>query len=61
MQYNNMKRASEEIVQEFSARFMRVYNSIPMQKSSRLPGLCNFDTPTLLTVIFLVVEGEKIC
>jgi hypothetical protein len=30
-QYNNMKRASEETVQEFLARFMRVYNSIPTE------------------------------
>jgi hypothetical protein len=31
MQYNNMKKASEETVQEFSARFMKVYNSIPAE------------------------------
>jgi hypothetical protein len=30
-QYNNMKRASDETVQEFSAHFMRVYNSIPAE------------------------------
>jgi hypothetical protein len=31
MQYNNMKRALEETVQEFSTRFMRIYNSIPAE------------------------------
>jgi hypothetical protein len=31
MEYNNMKKASEEIVQEFLARFMKVYNSIPAE------------------------------
>jgi hypothetical protein len=30
-QYNNMKRALEEMVQEFSIHFMRVYNSIPTE------------------------------
>jgi hypothetical protein len=30
-QYNNMKKASEETVQEFSACFMKVYNSIPVE------------------------------
>jgi hypothetical protein len=30
-QYNNIKISPEEIVQEFSARFMKVYNSIPME------------------------------
>jgi hypothetical protein len=28
-QYNNMKRSPDETVQEFSARFMKVYNAIP--------------------------------
>jgi hypothetical protein len=30
-QYNNMKKAPEETVQEFSAHFMKVYNSIPAE------------------------------
>jgi hypothetical protein len=30
-QYNNMKKALEEIVQEFSAHFLKVYNSIPAE------------------------------
>jgi hypothetical protein len=30
-QYKNMKRAPEETVQDFSARFMKVYNSIPAE------------------------------
>jgi hypothetical protein len=30
-QYNNMKKAPEETVQEFSARFLKVYNSIPAE------------------------------
>jgi hypothetical protein len=30
-QYNNMKKALEEMVQEFSARFLKVYNSIPAE------------------------------
>ena len=30
-QYNNMKRALEEMMQEFSTRFMKVYNSIPTE------------------------------
>jgi hypothetical protein len=30
-QYNNMKRVSDEMVQELSACFMRVYNSIPTE------------------------------
>jgi hypothetical protein len=30
-QYNNMKRASQEMVQEFSAHFMRFYNLIPTE------------------------------
>jgi hypothetical protein len=30
-QYNNMKKAPEEMVQEFSAHFLKVYNSIPAE------------------------------
>jgi len=30
-QYNNMRKAPEEIVQEFSAHFLKVYNSIPAE------------------------------
>jgi hypothetical protein len=30
-QYNNIKRSPSETVQEFSTRFMRVYNSIPAE------------------------------
>jgi hypothetical protein len=30
-QYNNMKKAPEETVQEFSAHFLKVYNSIPVE------------------------------
>jgi hypothetical protein len=30
-QYNNMKKAMEETVQEFSARFLKVYDSIPVE------------------------------
>jgi hypothetical protein len=30
-QYNNLKRTPSETVQEFSTRFMRVYNSIPAE------------------------------
>jgi hypothetical protein len=30
-QYNNMKKVPEEMVQEFSTRFMKVYNSIPVE------------------------------
>jgi hypothetical protein len=30
-QYNNIKRSPSETVQEFSTRFMRVYNSIPTE------------------------------
>jgi hypothetical protein len=30
-QYNNMKKAPEETVQEFSAHFLKVYNSIPAE------------------------------
>jgi hypothetical protein len=30
-QYNNMKKAPEEMVQEFSAHFLKVYNSIPTE------------------------------
>jgi hypothetical protein len=30
-QYNNMRRSPDEIVQEFSSRFMKVYNSIPTE------------------------------
>jgi hypothetical protein len=30
-QYNNIKRSSNETVQEFSTRFMKVYNSIPIE------------------------------
>jgi hypothetical protein len=50
-QYNNMKRVSEEMVQEFSALFHEGLQLNSLQKSSHLPGLCNFDTPTLLTMI----------
>jgi len=28
-QYNNMKKSPEEMMQEFSAHFLKVYNSIP--------------------------------
>jgi hypothetical protein len=34
MQYNNMKKAPEETVQEFSAHFLKVYNSIPTEVKS---------------------------
>jgi hypothetical protein len=30
-QYNNIKRSPSEAVQDFSTRFMRVYNSIPVE------------------------------
>jgi hypothetical protein len=30
-QYNNMRRSPDETVQEFSARFIKVYNSIPTE------------------------------
>ena len=29
IEYNNLKKASHELVQEFSKRFNKVYNSIP--------------------------------
>jgi hypothetical protein len=32
-QYNNMKKSPEEIVQEFSTHFLKVYNSIPQNSS----------------------------
>jgi len=31
MQYKNIKRAPKEMVQEFSACFVKVYNSIPVE------------------------------
>jgi hypothetical protein len=31
IQYNNIKRSLEEIVQDLLAKFMKVYNSIPME------------------------------
>jgi hypothetical protein len=30
-QYNNMKKSPDEIVQEFSAKFMKVYNAIHVE------------------------------
>jgi hypothetical protein len=30
-QYNNIKRSPNETIQEFSTRFMKVYNSIPIE------------------------------
>jgi hypothetical protein len=59
-QYNNMKRAPEETVQEFSARFMRVYNSIPTEVqpppgAAQLRYVDSFDND-----FTLLVERKKI-
>jgi hypothetical protein len=48
-QYNNMKRMLEETVQDFSAHFMRVYNSIPVEfqpppEAAQLRYIDSFDS-----------------
>jgi hypothetical protein len=48
-QYNNIKISPNETVQEFSTRFMKVYNSIPMEVKPP-PELPSFDMLILLTM-----------
>jgi hypothetical protein len=36
-QYNNMRRSPNETVQDFSARFVKVYNSIPIEVNCPSP------------------------
>jgi hypothetical protein len=48
-QYNNMKRSPEEIVQEFSSRFMKVYHTTstdvkPPPKSSQVRYVDSFES-----------------
>jgi hypothetical protein len=51
-QYNSLKRDPTEIVQEFSTRFMKVYNSIPDQVKPPL-GAAQLHYVDALVVIFL--------
>jgi len=51
-QYNNMRRSPNEIMQDFSAIFVTLYNLIPMEVKLPL-RLLNSDMLILLKVIFL--------
>jgi hypothetical protein len=52
-QYNNMKRSPDETVQEFSARFMKVYNAIPAEVNPPPLKLLSSDMLILLKVTLL--------
>ena len=52
-QYNNMKRSPDEMVHEFLARFMKVYNAIPNKVTPPPLRFLNSNVLILLKVTLL--------